>query len=210
MPREPADHELVVIARKAMNEAQRNILSPSVPKESPEGAKQLEGEQLDPHNVIERQRGLTVLVLRAGDTKQAALDLQSQGFEIDQTTLRDWKREYKEEYDELSERLKSEIEESIIRGLRETVVMAESAERKAVEIALAELRRAEKQQNLRPADAAITANNLANIKSKSIDRLLTLTGRPSSIVESRDAETLLRKLQLSGVMKVNKGQDDGT
>lgn len=199
MPREPADHELLVVARKAMEDA-KVALSPSEPEDiSLEG-----GDVLDPHNVIERQKALTILCLRAGDTKQAALDLQAQGFAVDQKTLTQWKRQYSNEYNELSERYKSEIEEQVIRGLRETIVMAENAERAAVEIALSELQKSKVSLNLRPTDAAITANNLANIKSKSIDRLLTLTGRPSSIIESRDAETLLRKLELSGVMKTRK------
>lgn len=202
MPREPADHELLVVARLAMEKAQADSSPSETEDMSLEG-----GDILDPHNVIERQKALTILCLRAGDTKQAALDLQAQGFDIDAPTLRKWKRQYTKEYNELSEKYKSEIEEQVIRGLRETIVVAETAERAAVEIALTELESAKVRRNLRPADAAITANNLANIKSKSIDRLLTLTGRPSSIIESRDAETLLRKLELSGVMKTRKEPD---
>lgn len=211
MPRPGNDHELVVMARKAADKARNESKAPSASspspasvKKPPEGAKQLDGEPLDPQNVIELQLGLTALVLRGGSTKEAAADLQTQGFAVSPKMLSALKRDHKKEYNEVAERLKGDVEEGIIHRLRDTVIMAESAERKALEIALSELERAEVNHNLRPTDAAITANNIANIKSKSIDRLLTLTGRPSSIIESRDAETLLRKLQISGVMKTVK------
>jgi len=123
---------------------------------------------------------------------------------INEKQLQNWRARHKKEYDEIAEKHKGVIEENIIRTLRETIVVAETAERAAVEITLDQLERARIHQNMRPADAAITANNLANIKSKAIDRLLTLTGRPSSIVETRQAEVLLRQLENSGVMKVKK------
>lgn len=197
MPRDPTDNDREIIARVAAEETRARLnrardSSPSVP----------EKQVNNPSDMVTRELALTALVFCAGSINKAQEALRDQGIDIPYQTLNTWKRRYSKEYNQIAEKNKAALEENIIRNLRETVVIAEAAERAAVEIALKELERAKLQENMRPTDAAIAANNLANIKGKAIDRLLTLTGRPSSIIETRSAEVLLRKLQNSGVMKV--------
>jgi hypothetical protein len=66
---------------------------------------------------------------------------------------------------------------------------------------------AESVDELPPKEIAAAARNLATSKGINVDKLLTLTGRPSQISETRNADELLRKLE---TLKVKSIQSTAT
>lgn len=101
-----------------------------------------------------------------------------------------------ERYAALQESYAPDIEQAMVRELRELARAAMMGERLGIEKALTAL------PNMPPVPAAQIALNLSKIKQTNIDKLLALTGRPTTITESRSAEDLIRALVAKNILEV--------
>lgn len=133
--------------------------------------------------------GIKALVLHGGSQAGAAKYLAENGFEISANTLGDWKNSvHRDKYLRLSDHHAKDLEEQIVADLRATIVQAQTGERMAIDNVI---------QNL-PAvtdavHASTIARNMAVIKGVTVDKYLTITGRPSSINLNVSMDELVSK-----------------
>lgn len=145
-------------------------------------------------------QALMAMVACGGDARLAAEELIDDEFQVPVATLRRWKSEtHADRYMRLEEKYGAELEEITIGKLRK------NADRAAeVEAGLLEEMTAEKvAPEMRP--QALRA--VADVKAKSVDKLLALTGRPSDGKTSTDTAALIRSLASKGLVKLNVNLD---
>jgi hypothetical protein len=137
--------------------------------------------------------GLTAVALCGGNCVQAAEQLKAAGTPIPENTLYDWRNHrHAERYREISNELAPKIEAHVVDLQRELATRAARAALLAVDlehkrIALGEVK-----------DASTSARNLATVSGIAVDKIMSLTGRPTSIIEHRNADQILRELQAFG------------
>lgn len=140
------------------------------------------------------ERALTALLAFGGSAKAAAVALDGA---IDVETLERWRDiEHADQYAALQAEHGKDIEEAMVREMRDIARLALSGQRLAVEKAIEGLDRAN------PRDAAQIALNLAKVTQAGVDKILALTGRPTTISEHRSATELIRALASKGVIEV--------
>ena len=134
------------------------------------------------------ERALTVLALSGGNGREAERRLKEMGIKISYATLYEWKDRHAVRYQQIQDERAPQIEETIIRELRETAVMASRVALKGLEAAEKEIEAGDSK------DAAASARNAATVAGIATDKLLVLSGRPTQITESRTSEDLWSKL----------------
>jgi hypothetical protein len=112
--------------------------------------------------------GLAVLAQHAGNARKA-----SEQTGIPRTTLKFWKTKYPQRYEEAAQKITRDVERAIARQARENAVRAADVERLGLQRARERLERDEDKQ------PATTAQRAAVVKGISIDKMLTLEGRPT-------------------------------
>jgi hypothetical protein len=147
----------------------------------------------------EVDRCLQAMVAWAGNSAAAVRWLQANSPEgqrvPNHVTLLEWTRtKYWERYEQIREQMGVLKEKTISNDMRDAVQEAIDAQRLAVTRAKERL---EKDRDPEPAKSAAA---LARVAQANTDKLLSLTGRPSQITESRNAEEILRSLVAKGVL----------
>lgn len=146
------------------------------------------------------QKALRALLAFGGSAGAASTALQVEyGLTVPPETLVQWRDiEHAEEYAGLQQEHGQDLEDAMVREIRDVTRQAMAVERLAIEKAASTLALA------RPAEAAQIALNMSKIKAGNIDKLLALTGRPQQITEHRSATELLRALQSKGVLALEE------
>lgn len=139
---------------------------------------------------------LTALIAFAGNASAAHRYLKAEGKRTPgYAALLNWRRtKYWERFEELREKLGDQLEKTAANNMREIMALSQEATRMALE---AEIKRLEDGKEDDPARAAA---NMARVSQSSVDKLMTLTNRPTQIVENRDVGEILRSLQARGVV----------
>lgn len=139
---------------------------------------------------------LKALLAFAGSPSAAAEAMKHQyGVTVDPKELARMRdHTHAERYAALQREYAADIEEAMVRELRELARAAMHGERMGIENAVKAL------PNLPPVPAAQVALNLSKIKTSNIDKLLALTGRPTTITETRSAEDIMRALVAKNVL----------
>ena len=142
--------------------------------------------------------GLLALISWTGNAAAAARALKAEGrLDVSSSTLTRWAREvHAARYDELREKYQEQIERGLIQELRELAGLALQGERMAVEKAMARL------ELNKDEDPGRTAANLARVAQSNTDKMLSLSGRPTSIREDRNLEEIMRSLAAKGVIQL--------
>lgn len=139
---------------------------------------------------------LMALIAWGGHTSNASRYLANEKqIEISPKVLADWKTRYGERYDDLREKFAGQLEGKLVHEMRDVARLALETERLAIEKAHSRLAKDEDQ------DPGRTAANLARVTQSSTDKMLSLSGRPTHITESRGVEELLRSLVKMGVIQ---------
>lgn len=139
---------------------------------------------------------LVALAAWGGQINPASKYLKAEkGIAISPATLKDWKTRYGERYDRLREQNSASAEGTLAHEMREVALLAVGAERLAVEKTVERLESGEE------TDTARAAANLSRVAQSSVDKLMSLTGRPTQITETRDAFEIMRKLVQMGVLQ---------
>lgn len=115
--------------------------------------------------------------------------LAAQQVDVPERTIQDWRHRYAQRYQELADKHQRQIEDVIVQQARDTAIMAGDIERQVLE------RLSTQVDSLDAKDAAATVRNLSTAKGINVDKLLTLTGRPSQVTEHRSTDDLMRKLE---------------
>jgi hypothetical protein len=150
----------------------------------------------DPYTQQEIDDALAAMVAYAGNAYGAHHYLLSQGKRAPHMgTLRHWVRtKHWEQYERLREQWAAKVEQTVANDMRDAAREAIEVQRIAVEKAK------ERLEANRDDDPGRTAANLSRVASGNTDKLLSLTGRPSQITESRNVNEILRSLVAKGVL----------
>lgn len=108
-------------------------------------------------------------------------------------TICQWKREtHFAQYREIEERYGRELEELLVVQARANAMRAGEIEAELIE----------KMLTVEGRDAPQALRAITDAKTKNVDKMLSLTGRPSQITESRDMGAILESLARLNVIKV--------
>jgi uncharacterized membrane protein YccC len=142
--------------------------------------------------------GLMGLVAWQGNAAAAARALRSEGkLEISPTTLANWAREtHFERYNELREKYAEKLEADLVNDMRDIARQAMEVQRTALDKSLTRLIGNEDH------DPARTASHAARVAQSMTDKMLSLTGRPTSIREDRNLGEIMRSLAAKGVIQL--------
>ena len=111
---------------------------------------------------------------------------------IPYTTVTTWRYKYADKYERIKEKRAPEIEQAVIRNLREIMARSGNAVLLSIDKAVEQLEAGDVK------DAAAYARNLATTQAIAADKMLLLDGRPTSISEHRTVDDELRELERLG------------
>lgn len=147
----------------------------------------------------EIDRCLTALVAWSGNAAAAVRFLHSEATEDQRvptgSTLIEWSRTiHWERYEQIRDTWAGKVEQTVVNDMRD-------AAREAIEVQRIAVGKAkERLEANKDDDPGRTAANLARTASANTDKLLSLSGRPTQITESRNVGEILRSLVAKGVL----------
>lgn len=151
----------------------------------------------NPFTAEEIETGLMAMIAWAGNASAASRYLKAEKkLDVSASTLNGWKRTHAPRYLELSEKYQDQMEDALAHEFREVAAVATQAERLAVEKAVERLEKGQDQ------DPARSAASLSKVKQVNTDKLMTLTQRPTTITETRNADEIIRSLVAKGVLAI--------
>lgn len=139
---------------------------------------------------------LIALVAWAGNYTATVHALKSEGkMSISSSLLSEWARfTHAPEYAELREKYAEQMEAQLIAEYRDVARQSVEVQRAALDKALDRVRAGDDN------DPAKTAAHAARVAQTMTDKMLSLSGRPTSIREDRNVEQILRSLVARGVL----------
>ncbi len=141
----------------------------------------------------EVERGLMEVALCGGNTRRAHRALKERGLQISRSTLLKWATErHVDRYDELRREVIPKVHDRMARESEDLAIEYGEAERKTLERYLQVL------PELKPAEAAGAARNMATSRGIATDKALTLRGQPTQITEHRSVDETLKALARLG------------
>jgi hypothetical protein len=144
------------------------------------------------HTAEEITRALATLVECHGNSNEAAKQTG-----IPAGTLRRWRTSsHSAEYERLEAAHGKEIEDELVARWRENARRAGEVEAKLIE------RTESAMMTMSSKDASAAARNMADVKSKSIDKVLALTGREPTAKPIEDFMVLVEHMQARGFITV--------
>ena len=144
----------------------------------------------------EIERGLNEVALCAGNTHRAHRQLEDRGLQIPRPTLEKWtSRQHVERYERIREQVLPRIHAKLAAESEDLARAYAEAEHATLE------RFREELPNLRAHEAAGAVRNLATSRGISTDKANLLRNRPTAVVEHRQAEDIIRRLQAVGVLE---------
>lgn len=146
----------------------------------------------------EVQRALYALIAFGGSAAPARRALLA-AFDLDVPahTLRSWREgKYAQRYTDLQVAHGTDIEDALIRDTRDIARAAGAAMREAIDRVYEGIG----DPRLRATEAAQIAAAMSKVQAASVDKLLSLTGRPQVITETRSAADIIRALEAKGVI----------
>ena len=128
-----------------------------------------------------------------GNARRASRELEEKGLKIPRTTLQKWSQsQHVERYAELRREVMPRIHDRMARESEDLAIEYGEAERKTLERYLQVV------PELKPAEAAGAARNMATSRGIATDKALLLHGRPNQISEHRPIEETLKALSRLG------------
>ena len=146
-----------------------------------------------------RKRAFAALAMAGGNVSEAA---RATGYAPANITK--YRENHPEEYAEAQREMAPAIEKAVVAEMHGFIVATGRVKRKALE----QIDRALDEGTLAPRDLAAALRNVAASEATAIDKSLSLSGRPSSVVEHRSASELIERLAKLGALKV--GHVDST
>jgi hypothetical protein len=152
-------------------------------------------------------KALTAFVYCAGSYPRTIEALADMGLGVRRDQLKSWSTgEYAREYQNIRENFVKQSEAEVVSEMRDIIRQAADAERLAIEKTIEGLSRP-----MSGKDASQAAFNLARVKKENVDKLQTLLGRPTQIIEDRSAESAIKRLIAKKIIRpmTESVEDDG-
>lgn len=144
-------------------------------------------ERYDPETV---QQALTAVALAGGNSVKARKQLLAAGIDVPESTLKYWRTErFPARYRQACDELAPQIEAAVVGLQRELAVRASSAALDAIDL------ETDRIANGDVKDAAGSARNLSTSAAIAVDKVLSLTGRPTVIHGDKTGDALLKELR---------------
>jgi hypothetical protein len=141
------------------------------------------------YTIEQVETGLLELALCAGNSRLAARRLAEQGLPIPRETLRDWStKHHVDRYAELQAKVAPKIEAVMVGRFRENAVRAGEVAREAIEKIHEDVQAGE-------ADAGKAFQQLMVGTGITLEKMMLLEGRPTTVIETRDTQQLLAELK---------------
>lgn len=140
-----------------------------------------------------RKRAFAALSMAGGNQAEAVRAVEG----LTKEALGRYVRRYPEEYEEVRRNLAPQIEAAVVEEMRAFIVQAGRVKSKVLE----RIDRALDEDKIPERDLHNTLRNVAASQATSVDKTLSLSGRPSQITEHRSAAELLERLQKLGALK---------
>ena len=141
--------------------------------------------------------GLMAVIAWAGNAHAASRYLKAEkGLSISPATLYSWKTTHVVRYDELRDKYAGQLEANLANEMRDVARLAMDVQRVALEKTKVRLDAGEDN------DPARSAANAATVAQKMTDKLLSLTGRPTQITETRNLDEILRSLAARKIIQI--------
>jgi hypothetical protein len=150
----------------------------------------LEGE-------TKRKRALAALAMAGGNRSAAARAVPG----VSRDMLKRYVRDFPEEYEQVRRDLAPQIEAAVVEEMRGFIVEAGRVKSRVLERIDAALDLPADEGGIPSRDLPQTLRNVAASQGTAIDKTLSLSGRPSQVVEHRSASELLERLQKLGALK---------
>lgn len=133
---------------------------------------------------------LATLAMCGGNARQARERLLAGGIDVSESTLKYWRNDrFPERYRQACEDTAPQIEAQVVDFQRELAYRASQAAQHAVALELERIDAREVK------DASASARNLATTAGIAVDKVLSLTGRPTTIHEHRTPEQAMKRLR---------------
>ena len=141
--------------------------------------------------------GLMAIIAWAGNASAASRYLKAEkGLSISAVALNGWKTAHVVRYDELREKYAGQLEANLANEMRDVARLAMDVQRLALEQTKVRL------ETGKDNDPARSAANAATVTQKMTDKLLSLTGRPTQITETRNLDEILRSLAARKIIQI--------
>jgi hypothetical protein len=142
------------------------------------------------HSMDTIELALNVLAIEGGRTQRAHEILAGQGIDVPKQTLSSWKLDsHADRYHQISTDVSLHRAERIANQAEEVALLAGQLERDLLKDLQAH------RADLKPAEIAGAIRNVTTTKALNMDKVINpIRGRPSTITETRDANTLLESL----------------
>lgn len=144
------------------------------------------------------------MALCDGNTRKASERLALRGAEIPYRTLQEWKTSRASRYADIRERTLAQVHERMAAECEALVEAEAKVEWDLVKHLGGNI------EELNPKDAAGAIRNMATARGINTDKRAVLRGQPTEIVEHRNADDLLRRLQSMGIIEPSKPTIEGT
>lgn len=138
-----------------------------------------------------RERAFIGLAL-AGDNAQRAAEQLG----MPASTLRDWRREHRPEYERVRKELAPKLEATVVAEMYAFVIEAGRVKRLALEATAQAIEDGE----IRGKDLPSALKSISIAEAVAVDKILVLSGRPTSVVEHRSAQEIVAELARRGAI----------
>ena len=140
-----------------------------------------------------RKRAFAALSMAGGNQAEAVRAVEG----LTKEALGRYVKRYPEEYEEVRRNLAPQIEAAVVEEMRAFIVQAGRVKSKVLD----RIDRALDEDAIPERDLHNTLRNVAGSQGTAVEKTLSLSGRPSQVVEHRSATELLERLQKLGALK---------
>jgi hypothetical protein len=144
-------------------------------------------EKLPARHYSDREKidqALLALVVTGGNASAAHTQLEAAGINVPRRTLQDWRTRHAQRYQQLQDQYGPQLEQQIVRNTRERISALDALEGDVIQKLHEDL------DSLEAKDKANALKSITTSKAINVDKLLTLTNRPSVIVSNQSADDL--------------------
>lgn len=147
----------------------------------------------------EAHRELALMAVVASPTLEDAKEFLQEEHQLLSTPRKlEWIRDnYRDQYNDLRERVAPVLEKSLTHNLLDNALYSSEVTR----LAMQQLEDRLKEGRVATQYLSRVVRDLADVQAKSIDKKLSLEGRPTKITEVRDVGEIVRALESKGILK---------
>lgn len=146
-----------------------------------------------------KMEALAALVENRGNVAKTSREIG-----MSESSLRRLRGEHEDTYHQMETVWARVVENEILQRARANA--REAGE--VVEMAIGKARELVDTSRIGAAELARIARDMSQVHSQNVDKVLTLTGRPAVITESRELVALVESLEADGVLKVKQPKAD--